>query len=31
MNVNTVGSKLRRVRMKLKVILEEGSKRDECL
>ncbi|OCA88047.1 hypothetical protein A8F94_09500 [Bacillus sp. FJAT-27225] len=25
MNVNTVGSKLRRVRMKLKIILEEGS------
>ncbi len=26
MKVNTVGSKLRRVRMKLKTILEEGSK-----
>jgi len=25
-NVNTVGSKLRRARMKLKTILEEGSK-----
>ncbi|WP_446936501.1 RNA polymerase sigma factor [Lysinibacillus fusiformis] len=25
MNVNTIGSKLRRARMKLKIILEEGS------